>query len=340
MTHPAYLEEGGSTPLAGYYRMYNCGWAVTAERKYREVYGDDTFKSYGDSCASYIVHHTLTRPGAGFYHYVNPPVLAWAVGNLHQAGVAENRADWRMHALDEGRVVKEWVEGEPTLLGNETWAMAGGATIWGLLESYFQERPDSVSVWLPLYESELDEFSDPGDFQNAWNGWYALGHRATGLALDDPDHLGTHIALTDYLVAEDADSDGGLPAKPADSDFMDQTWVSNYLACFGLSDALGPTSGVEDGRLSFDGVVVTPNPSHDRTSIRFRLDHPADVSVSIHDVTGRRIALLADRRMAGSNSIEWNGRLEGGGSAPSGLYFASIRTAEMTRQQRFVRLIR
>jgi hypothetical protein len=341
MSHPAYLEEGGSTPLAGYYRMYNCGWAVMAEQKYREVYGDDTFQAYGDSCASYIYYHTLTRPGAGFYHYVNPPVLSWAVGNLHQAGVARDRADWRAQALVEGRKVKEWVEGEPTLLGNETWAMAGGATIWGLLNSFFQERPDSVSVWLPLYEAQLDEFSDPGDFQTAWNGWYALGHRAVGLALDDPDHLGTHVALTDYLVSEDADSDGGLPANPADTDLMDQTWVSNYLACFGLSHVMGPTSGVDVGQVSRGEILLVPNPSHDRTSIRFQLNDVSQITVTIHDVTGRCVVRFPEQWMsAGANAIEWDGLMDEGGTAPAGLYFASIRTPEKTLQQRLVRLVR
>ena len=341
MTYPAYLEEGGSTSLSGYYRMYNCGWAVRAERKYREIYGDDTYKAYGDSCASYIYYHTLSRPGAGFYHYVNPPVLAWAAGNLHEAGVAESRPDWREQALVEGRKVKQWVEGEPTLLGNETWAMSGGATMWGLLNSFFQERPDSIPLWVPLYKSELDEFSDPGDFQTAWNGWYALGHRATGLALGDPDHLGIHIALTDYLVAEDADLDGGIPAKPQDTDEMDQTWVANYMACFGLTDALGPTSSTPDVQTSLRDVVLLPNPSQDRTSIRFQLDHAAPVTVAIHDVMGRRLAVLTDgRRPAGFNEILWDGSLDRGGWAPAGLYFASITTPEMKVDRPLVRLTR
>ncbi|MCA9726642.1 MAG: T9SS type A sorting domain-containing protein [Candidatus Eisenbacteria bacterium] len=340
MNHPAYLEEGGSEALTGYYRMYNCGWAVRAERKYREIFGDESFHAYGDSCASYIANHTLSQPAAGFYHFLNPAVLSWAIGNLHQAGVAASRSDWTDRALTEGRKVKGWVEAEPTILANETWAMSGGATLWGLLESFFQERPDSVAIWVPSYAAQLDDFSTPGQFQNAWNGWYALGHRAAGLALGDVGHLATHITITDFLVAEDADTDGGIPARPEETDDMDQTWVANYLACFGLTDALDATSSVGEPMVT-QRLALAPNPSSDRTTVRFRLDRPEPVTISIHDVSGRLVAVLADETMAaGSHEIVWDGQSDRGVPAPAGLYFATLKRAGERLDQRLVRLRR
>ncbi|MCK4304322.1 MAG: hypothetical protein KAY24_08805, partial [Candidatus Eisenbacteria sp.] len=245
MNYPAYLEEGTSSPVSGYYRMYNCGWATRAELKYRQVYGDDTYKDYGDSCASYIRYHTLDRPSYWFYRYVNPPVLSWALGNLYFAGIHGANVEWMEEAVRQARErVKVWVEEEPELLGNETWAMSGGATMWGLLSSFFSAHPESADAWVPLYKDWMDVFSDPGEFQNAWNGWYALGHWATGTALDDPYHLDLHIMLADTLIAEDGDGDGGIPARPEDSDDMDQTWVSNYLAFMGLHPLLAPAAAL------------------------------------------------------------------------------------------------
>lgn len=326
MAHPAYLEEGGSLATTGYYRMYNCGWAVSAELKYRDVYGDLTFKTYGDSCASYLRYHTLNRFGSSFYDYVNPPVLAWAMGNLYYAGVHENKAIWRDTATAQLRdKVKLWVDGEPTLLANETWAMSGGATIWGMIEGYFPAYPDSTYPWLDRNKGQLDTYASPGDFTNAWNGWYALGHRSTGRAIADPYHLGLHIALTDTLMFEDGDQDGGVPAKPADTDQQDQTWVSNYLACFALSDILDPASGVaEMGAIEprIELFPPAPNPFHPAVGISYRLAAPAEVRLRVFDAAGRLVRDLSPGgAAAGAHRVLWDGRDGAGREAAPGIYF-------------------
>jgi len=195
--------------------MYNCGWAVTAELKFRQVYGDYTYQAYGDSCGSYIRYNELQRPASGFNRYVNPPVYSWALGNLYNAGIHTANLAWIDAAVTKaGAAVKAWVEEEPTLLSNETWAMSGGATMWGLLNSYFRRYDAQIPAWLQTYKDYMDVFATPGDFTNAWNGWYALGHRAVGEALQDAYHLGVHVVLTDTLIAEDGDGDGGILAQP------------------------------------------------------------------------------------------------------------------------------
>jgi hypothetical protein len=329
LLHPAYNEEGGYLATTGYYRMYNCGWAVRAEQKYRDVYGDTTYKTYSDSCASYIAHHTLTRYGNPFYDYVNPPVLSWALGNLYDAGIHESNQGWKDYATQQAETkVKAWVEAEPALMGNQTWAMSGGATMWGFIRSYLQAHPESTATWIPRYKGYMDTYSDAGDFTNAWNGWYACGHRAVGLALADPYHLGIHMALTDTLITEDGDLDGGVPAKPPDLDTQDQTWVSNYLAWMGLSDVLGPASAVTPigaSRSSVTRVTAAPNPFTE--SVRLLVDkvQPYDLSATIHDSSGRRVATVTGGASnAGAVPLLWDGRLENGERAPAGVYLASI----------------
>ncbi len=332
LNFPAYLEEGGSTPIGGYYRMYNCGWAARAELKYRQVYGDDTYQSYGDSCASYIRYNTLDRPAAGFYRYVNPPVLSWALGNLYHVGTHAGNIEWREEAVRQaGEKVKVWVEEEPSILGNEIWAMSGGATMWGLLKSFFFAHPESIDVWVPLYKDWMDPFSNPGDFQNAWNGWYALGHRATGEALDDQFHLNLHIALTDTLIAEDGDEDGGIPARPEHNDNMDQTWVSNYLAFMGLHPLLAPPANVfappSASELAGLSLCGGSNPASTDTRLSFELARPAEASVAIYDCTGRCVAHLGSglwRR--GRHSLTWRGRNDQGRPVAAGAYWAVLRT--------------
>jgi hypothetical protein len=335
--HPAYNEENGSLPTTGYYRMYNCGWAMRAEEKYRDIYHDLTYKPYGDSCASYVRYHTLSHFNNTFYDSLNTAVLSWAVGNLYNAGTHENRADWRAAALSQARdKVKLWVQQGPHVLGNQTWAMAGGATMWGLLNSYYAEYPDSIAGWVPRYKGYMDVVSDQGDFTNAWDGWYAYGHRAVGLALHDPNELAMYVNLTNYLVSEDGDNDGGIPAKPQDTDQMDQSWVSNYMVVFGLSDTFGPTSGIVDALpgTGGPGLSVYPNPFSGTARLALDLQVPGAASVTIHDVSGRRVAVIPlGSRTLGPQVLEWNSA-----GLPAGAYFAVVRTRDGEASQRILKL--
>ncbi len=343
MNHPAYLEEGGGSENYGYYRIYNCGWAVRAEIQYREIYGDATYKDYGDSCGNYLVNQTLAHFGSPFYDNVNTHVLSWALGNLYFAGVHESNQAWIDHAEQEaGDKIKVWIEADPTLLADETWAMSGGASMWGLLESYFRAHPEEIATWVPLYKDEMDDVASAGDFTNAWNGWYALGHRATGLAVGDPDQLALHIALTDYLISEDGDADGGIPARPEDTDDQDQTWVTNYLAFMGISDILGPTSavlipGTNTGPAA--RLYGAPNPFTTSTRIVLDLTQPTDLVVAIYDPAGRRVARLdGGFHPAGRSSWMWDGRRSDGKPAPAGTYFARISTHKGQLAEKILRL--
>lgn len=342
LSHPAYLEEGGSLSTTGYYRMYNCGWAVTAEQKFRDVYNDLTYKAYGDSCGSYLRDHTLVRSGSAFYVYVNPPVLSWAMGNLYNAGVHEARTDWIDAAVQKSRdQVKGWVEVEPTLLSDERWAMSGGATVWGMCNSYLLATPDSTGPWLTRYESYLDTASSPGDFETAWNGWYAYGHLAVGEALNDAGHLTTHADLTALLMAEDGDLDGGIPAKPADTDAMDQTWVANYMAAFGLSPFL-TTSAAVDADAGGGPVVrltAAPNPFSESTTLRFQVPFGQRAEFEVFDAGGRTVAELGVVRGAERiQTLIWDGRGHTGEQLAAGTYWIRARGSSARGAARLIRL--
>lgn len=329
LNFPAYDEGNDHTPQYGYYAMYNCGWAVRAEQKYRDIYGDDTYKAYADSCASYLRYHTLTRPGTGFYSYVNPPVLAWAMGNLYYVGTRQGNEAWRAEAVRQAdEYIKTWTEAEPTLLGRETWAMSGGTMMWGLLNSYFLAHRDEIAIWVPAFDSYMDTWSSPGQFQNAWNAWYALGHEAVADALDDSYHAGLHLAITDFLVAEDADVDGGIPGRPEDTDAMDQAWVTNYLAYMGCDPLLPAASGVtpSSAPLAILTFRAGPNPATSALEFNYELGESGPFALQIVDASGRDIATLGSAdESAGLHALTWSGRDGQGRAVPSGTYFAVMR---------------
>lgn len=341
---PAYNEEGSSLPAMGYYRMYNCGWAAFAEWFFRSVTGDTTQKVYGDSCADYIATHNLNRAGTPFEQQVNPPVLAWAAGNLWIVGNAQGNTAWKDAAEFRGSRAKGWVEGEPTLLSEETWAMSGGASMWGILHSWFQENPESVAIWTDARKDAMDEYALPlVDFNNAWNGWYALGHHAVWEAIGYDAARLRALALADTLVAEDGDLDGGIPARPADADTMDQTWVTSYLAFMALDPWIratgvvggGPSAGL-GGRAA---LAAAPSPFDRETRVLFALARPGAVTLAVHDVTGRRVRTLIDAALpARAHGVAWDGRDDGGAEAAAGVYLLRIETPDGAGSAKVVRI--
>jgi hypothetical protein len=69
-----------------------------------------------------------------------------------------------------------------------------------------------------------------------------------------------------------------------------------------------------------------PNPFNPSTTIRFDMPVDGVVTAVIYDLLGQRIRiLLDDKREAGSHSISWNGRDEGGIEVSSGVYFCGIK---------------
>jgi flagellar hook capping protein FlgD len=70
---------------------------------------------------------------------------------------------------------------------------------------------------------------------------------------------------------------------------------------------------------------VAPNPLGGAALVRFALPAPGRVRVTIHDLAGRLVRLLADETSeAGSRSLLWDGRDEQGRRVPPGPYFLRL----------------
>jgi hypothetical protein len=68
-----------------------------------------------------------------------------------------------------------------------------------------------------------------------------------------------------------------------------------------------------------------PNPMLSATTLRFDLALPTSARLDIFDASGRRVATVADREFAaGSYSMRWDGRRDGGAVAGAGLYFVRL----------------
>jgi hypothetical protein len=71
-----------------------------------------------------------------------------------------------------------------------------------------------------------------------------------------------------------------------------------------------------------------PNPFGSRTSITFHVATRGPVTLGVHDLMGRRVAMLCDEALdPGTRSRSWDGRTNDGAPAPRGMYIIRLQTA-------------
>jgi len=145
---------------------------------------------------------------------------------------------------------------------------------------------------------------------------------------------------------------GGLAIDPATSlmyGFGSESASVNSLyevdKATGAATLVGPQSpsiGV-DGALVFIGADVLgvpttspvnasvalrawPTPARGQVAIEFSLPRAADATLTVYDVSGRRLAtLLRSRLEAGAHVARWDGRQSQGQRVPAGVCFATLR---------------
>jgi hypothetical protein len=68
-----------------------------------------------------------------------------------------------------------------------------------------------------------------------------------------------------------------------------------------------------------------PNPFRDATTVRLTLTRPAEVTLSVYDLAGRKVRSLETGHVnAGVHEITWDGRNDNGRSVASGFYFIRL----------------
>ena len=83
-----------------------------------------------------------------------------------------------------------------------------------------------------------------------------------------------------------------------------------------------------------------PNPFNSGTAIRFALPQDGPVELSLYDLIGQKVATLVQGvRTAGTYTVHWDGRDEGGRERATGIYFYRLRTEteEVARKLLLVR---
>ena len=94
---------------------------------------------------------------------------------------------------------------------------------------------------------------------------------------------------------------------------------------------MGATTGEEIGT-TFALGAINPNPTSGTSMISYSLQHDARIRLSIYDLQGREIAVLANGEQSGGAHVAaWQGSNIG-----AGVYFVRLRTPTRTLTRRMV----
>jgi hypothetical protein len=110
-----------------------------------------------------------------------------------------------------------------------------------------------------------------------------------------------------------------------------------------FTDATRALMGETPSREQVPGVGLRPNcpnPFGPTTTVSYYLREPARVVLTVHDVSGRVIATLADGTDQGGQvrNIQWTGANESGDELPSGVYFLRMVTEHFDQTRKMVLL--
>lgn len=80
-----------------------------------------------------------------------------------------------------------------------------------------------------------------------------------------------------------------------------------------------------------------PNPFNPSTLIPFHVPSSGDVSLTVHDLAGRRVQTLVDGPLdAGEHAVTWDGRAASAEDLPGGVYLARLTTMDGTSLRKLV----
>jgi hypothetical protein len=108
-------------------------------------------------------------------------------------------------------------------------------------------------------------------------------------------------------------------------------------ATFGCGKSLG--ADADKGAAFPAAPMIAPNPFNPMTHVLFSVAQPGRVRVAVYDLSGRRVALVADEVYgAGDQDVLWTGRDDDGRAVSSGVYFVRVEGAGLAASLRAVLL--
>ena len=182
-------------------------------------------------------------------------------------------------------------------------------------------QPHLVTTWGTTNSMDVADFDQDGDVDVV-----LAEHRgALRVAIWSSDGAGT---LTEHVISTGRESHLGVRICDLDGDgdldLVSIAWDTNQNLHLWRNDADPATAVPDVGDLPAAGPLVEmaawPNPFNPAVEITVTLNGEAPLSVTIHDVAGRRVRELFTGTAAATVRLRWDGVGDDGRRQPSGVY--------------------
>jgi hypothetical protein len=294
------------------------------------IIGNDDFElRFTDACAAFG-----GCLGAYIRHYssiVSVPFELWNIGD--EDDPSDDVRMIPMIRTNDNNPLTDWSD---AFTGSKTFTIGGETAEFGVTDRVFFMMPDRPDGYA-LFEAAANGFGGPGaaydpeadgDTQIDLNangnacarqGWYI------DFCYRDVPPFRSPVGDTAGLLVADLAGDGTTPPAGTTVRFVTN---DRLVPVHSEDDAPAPPS-------SFALEAAYPNPFRTTATVAYRLDAAADVRLSVYDVLGRRVRVLAEGPTAAGAH---RAALDGGGLA-SGVYLVVLEAGGQ-RQARRVMLVR
>jgi endonuclease/exonuclease/phosphatase family metal-dependent hydrolase len=147
-----------------------------------------------------------------------------------------------------------------------------------------------------------------------------------------------HILLYGEVMAMEAQIVGVDPAGRTAAGL----WASDHAGMVAQL-GMGVTAVLEEHDVSLPASFALaqnyPNPFNSSTLIRFALPQNQEVELTVHNLTGQKVATLVQgARQAGTYTVHWNGRDDGERDLASGMYLYRLQAGSKAQMRKLVLL--
>ena len=177
-----------------------------------------------------------------------------------------------------------------------------------------------------------------------------IGEHTVRLSLNGGDSLAVSLADKRWQTVEIPLATLGIEDSDPPPELLSLLISGNLKGASHIADlafvaaTTPPSTAVREERDKAQPVDFTlaqnfPNPFNSATTIRFTLPDRAAIELSLHNLSGQKIATLATgERPAGLYSFTWDGRDKSGRALASGLYLYRLRTDNRTETRKLTLL--
>ena len=231
--------------------------------------------------------------------------------------------------------------------GDYTWNIPMGyypnarlriTLLWFGFKVGSSEVPFMIEMPVPTRLKSFDVTMEDGAAVLRWETSFESGMEGYDVVRSEQE-TGRYDAVTKDMVRASGSTSGGT------YEYRDETVSANRTYWYKLREVAGDGLGAEYGPYSVTYRVSNqldqnvPNPFNPTTVIKYGIASDHQVSLTIYDVTGRKVkTLVNERQRADVYRVTWDGSNDAGQRVASGVYFYKLVAGKFTQTKKMVLL--